>query len=49
MRAGLEAFFDFIEERRGAWRVIFRNAGDPDVAEWLARSPRRASPPRSSR
>jgi AcrR family transcriptional regulator len=32
MRSGLEAFFGFVEERRGAWRIIFRNAGDPDVA-----------------
>jgi AcrR family transcriptional regulator len=32
MRAGLEAFFGFVEERRGAWRIMFRNAGDPDVA-----------------
>ncbi len=32
MRAGLEAFFGFVEERRGAWRIMFRNAGDPDVS-----------------
>ena len=32
MRDGLEAFLGFVEERRGAWRIIFRNAGDPDVA-----------------
>jgi AcrR family transcriptional regulator len=30
--AGLEAFFGFVEERRGTWRLMFRNAGDPDVA-----------------
>ena len=34
--AGLEAFFDFVQDRRGGWRVIFRNAGDPDVAASLA-------------
>src|SRR5262249_11119744 len=32
LRSGLEAFFGFVEERRGAWRIMFRNAGDPDVA-----------------
>ena len=37
MRAGLEAFFGFVEERRGAWRIMFRNASDPDVAVRLDR------------
>jgi AcrR family transcriptional regulator len=37
MRAGLEAFFGFVEERRGAWRIMFRNAGDPDVEVRLDR------------
>jgi AcrR family transcriptional regulator len=37
MRAGLEAFFGFVEERCGAWRIMFRNAGDPDVAVRLGR------------
>jgi AcrR family transcriptional regulator len=37
LRAGLEAFFDFIEERRGAAAIMLRNTGDPDVADWLAR------------
>ncbi|HMA26361.1 MAG: TetR/AcrR family transcriptional regulator [Solirubrobacterales bacterium] len=37
MRAGLEAFFGFVESRRGAWRIMFRNAGDPDVAVRLNR------------
>jgi AcrR family transcriptional regulator len=37
MRAGLEAFFGFVEERRGAWRIMFRNAGDPEVAVRLDR------------
>jgi AcrR family transcriptional regulator len=35
--AGLEAFFDFVEERRGAWRIMFRNPGDPDVAVYMER------------
>src|SRR5262249_19278483 len=37
LRSGLEAFFGFVEERRGAWRIMFRNAGDPDVALRLDR------------
>ena len=37
MLAGLEAFFGFVEERRGAWRIMFRNAGDPDVSVRLDR------------
>ena len=37
LRSGLEAFFGFVEERRGAWRIMFRNAGDPDVAVRLDR------------
>jgi Tetracyclin repressor-like, C-terminal domain len=35
--AGLEAFFGFVEERRGAWRIMFRNPGDPDVAIYMER------------
>ncbi len=34
--AGLNAFLDFVQDRRGGWRVIFRNAGDPDVATSFA-------------
>jgi AcrR family transcriptional regulator len=37
MLAGVEAFFAFVEERRGAWRIMFRNASDPDVAVRLDR------------
>ena len=37
MRAGLEAFFGFVEERRGTWRIMFSNATDPDVAVRLDR------------
>jgi AcrR family transcriptional regulator len=37
LRAGLEAFFGFVEERRGAWRIMFRNPGDPDVLESIGR------------
>ena len=37
MRAGTEAFFAFLQERRGAASIMLRNTGDPDVAEWLDR------------
>jgi AcrR family transcriptional regulator len=35
--AGLNAFLDFVQDRRGGWRVIFRNPGDPDVAASIDR------------
>jgi AcrR family transcriptional regulator len=37
LRAGLDAFFTFLEERRGTSAILLRNTGDPDVLEWLAR------------
>jgi len=37
LRAGVEAFFGFVEERRGSWRIMFRDAGNPDVATWIGR------------
>ena len=37
MRAGLEAFFTFLEERRGTAAIMLRNTGDPDVLQWLDR------------
>jgi AcrR family transcriptional regulator len=37
MRAGVDAFFAFVEERRGAWRMLFRNVEGPEIAEGLAR------------
>lgn len=37
LRAGLEALFGFVEAHRGAWRMIFRNAGDPEIADAFAR------------
>src|SRR5262249_9869808 len=37
LRAGLQAFFGFVEERRGAWQIMFRNPGDPDVLESIGR------------
>jgi AcrR family transcriptional regulator len=32
LRAGIDAFLGFVEERRDAWRMLVRNAGEPDVA-----------------
>jgi len=34
---GLEAFFAFVEERRDAWRMLFRDAADPETAAVLDR------------
>jgi AcrR family transcriptional regulator len=35
-RAGIDAFLGFVEERPVAWRLLFRNVGDPDIAEAFA-------------
>ena len=37
LRAGVDAFLAFVEERPVAWRLLFRNVGDPDIAEAFAR------------
>ena len=37
LEAGLDAFFHFVEERRGVWRVLFREASDPEVLAVLDR------------
>jgi AcrR family transcriptional regulator len=36
LRAGIEAFLGFVEERRDGWRMLFRDAAEEDVAEALA-------------
>jgi AcrR family transcriptional regulator len=33
LRGGVDAFLRFVEERRDAWRMLFRDAADPEVAE----------------
>jgi AcrR family transcriptional regulator len=33
LRAGLDAFLGFVEERRGAWRMLVLNVSDPVIAE----------------
>jgi len=37
LAAGLEAFFAFVEERRDAWRMQFRDAADPESSAVLER------------
>jgi AcrR family transcriptional regulator len=36
LRGGVDAFLGFVEENRVAFRVLFRDAADPEVAEVLA-------------
>jgi AcrR family transcriptional regulator len=37
LRSGLEAFLEFVEERRDAWRFVFRNVSDPEIADAVKR------------
>jgi AcrR family transcriptional regulator len=37
LATGLEAFFAFVEERREAWRMLFRDAADPESSAVLDR------------
>ena len=37
LATGLEAFFAFVEERRDAWRILFREASDPETSAVLDR------------
>jgi AcrR family transcriptional regulator len=37
LETGLDAFFGFVEERGGAWRMLFQEARDPEVAAVLER------------
>ncbi|HEX8856532.1 MAG TPA: TetR/AcrR family transcriptional regulator [Thermoleophilaceae bacterium] len=43
LRAGVEAFLGFVEERREAWRMLFRDSADPDLAETFERVQLRAT------
>uniref|UniRef100_A0A6J5ZUZ0 Unannotated protein n=1 Tax=freshwater metagenome TaxID=449393 RepID=A0A6J5ZUZ0_9ZZZZ len=36
LRLGVDAFLEFVEENRDAWRALFRDAADPDIVEALA-------------
>jgi AcrR family transcriptional regulator len=33
LRGGIDAFLSFVEEHREAWRALFRDAADPEVAD----------------
>jgi AcrR family transcriptional regulator len=35
LRAGVEAFLRFVQERRDGWRMLFREAADPEVGRAL--------------
>jgi AcrR family transcriptional regulator len=37
LATGLDAFFAFVEARRDAWRILFRDAADPETAAVLGR------------
>jgi AcrR family transcriptional regulator len=37
LATGLDAFFGFVEERRDAWRILFRDTADPETAPVLDR------------
>jgi AcrR family transcriptional regulator len=37
LRAGVEAFLGYVEERPETWRMVFRHLDDPGVNEWLER------------
>lgn len=37
LEAGLDAVFAFVEERRGAWQMLFRENADPETAAVLDR------------
>lgn len=35
LRAGVEEFLSFVEDRPEAWRMVFRHLDDPGVAAWV--------------
>jgi AcrR family transcriptional regulator len=37
LRGGVDAFLSFVEEHREAWRALFRDAADPEVADLVER------------
>jgi AcrR family transcriptional regulator len=37
LATGLDAFFAFVEERRDAWRILFRDVADPETSAALDR------------
>jgi AcrR family transcriptional regulator len=43
LRAGVDAFLEFVEHRRDAFRMLFRDAVEPEVAEIVASVQRQAA------
>lgn len=43
LRRGVDAFLGFVEERRDAWRALFRDAADPELGELVERLQREAT------
>jgi AcrR family transcriptional regulator len=43
LRGGIDAFLGFVEEHRGAWRALFRDAADPEMAERIGAVQRQAT------
>ena len=43
LRSGIDAFLGFVEDHRGAWRVLFRDAADPEMAERIGAVQRQAT------
>ena len=43
LRGGVDAFLGFVEEHRDAWRALFRDAADPEVASRSSTRPGQAA------
>jgi AcrR family transcriptional regulator len=43
LRGGVDAFLSFAEEHRQAWRALFRDAADPEVADLIDRIQQQAT------
>jgi AcrR family transcriptional regulator len=43
LRGGIDAFLGFVEERREAWRALFRDSADPHLGEVVERVQRQAT------
>ena len=43
LRGGVDVFFGFVEERREAWRALFRDAADPHLGEVVEHLQRQAT------
>jgi AcrR family transcriptional regulator len=43
LRGGIDAFLGFVQERREAWRTLFRDAADPQLGEVVEQMQRQAT------